>query len=79
MAAKSVTQPNRSPSPFIQAMSPEQRKAHMARLGAEGNARRLVLSADEVAALGQAYALIDRIYRRHAAKLDRAAGQEAAG
>lgn len=64
---------NRSPSPFIQAMSPEERKAHMKRLGARGNASRLVLSSDEVEALAAAYSLLERIYRRHAEKLDRAA------
>lgn len=41
----------------------------MRRLGAVGNAGRLTLSADEVAALGQAYALLDRLYRRHQVKL----------
>lgn len=50
--------------------SDDDRRAHMRRIGARGNQARVVLTADEAAALGQAYALIDRIYRRHQAKLD---------
>jgi len=71
MSSPTEERVNRSPSPFIQAMSQEERQAHMARLGAASNANRLVLSADEAEALGQAYALLDRIHARHAAKLDK--------
>lgn len=60
-------------------MNADERKAHMARLGATGNANRLVLSADEVAALGQAYLLLAHIHSRHAEKLARATESEVDG
>lgn len=67
--APSAERATRSTSPFINAMSPEDRRAHMRAIGARGNAGRLTLCADEAEALAQAYALIDKIYRRHQAKL----------
>ena len=60
-----TTGDNKSPSPFIQAMSADQRKEYMRRLGQRSGASRLVLSGEEKKALGAAYDLIRSIADRH--------------
>lgn len=57
--------------------SPEERRDYMRELAARGNARRITLSSEEAEALAGAYALIRRVYERHAAKLDALIGEGA--
>ena len=52
--------------------TPEERSAHYRALAAKANAGRIALTADEVAALGEAYALLGKIAARHRDKLDAA-------
>lgn len=54
--------------------SPEEKSEHYRRLAQRGHEGRVVLSADEVAALSAAYGLLRSIAARHEAKLARAAG-----
>ncbi|CAN5766626.1 hypothetical protein BH23CHL2_BH23CHL2_24940 [soil metagenome] len=75
--SNSPTRHNASPSPLIAAMPPDELRAHMSRLGQRGNAGRVTLAADEVAALAAAYQLLDKIHARHSAKLDKHIGGEA--
>jgi hypothetical protein len=51
---------------FLQRFADDaERRAYFAALGRDALARRIVLSADEVCALGECYALLRRIAARH--------------
>lgn len=63
--APAAERTTRSTSPFINAMSADERREHMRAIGARGNAGRLVLTADEKSGLIEAYRLLDRIAKRH--------------
>ena len=58
--------------------SPEEQSAHYRALAAKANAGRVTLTADEVAALGEAYALLSKIAARHRRKIEAATDGQAA-